>query len=460
MIPVTSRSSQNIGVFGLGASGLATAQALIAGGAYVTAWDDRKEARRTAAREKIPLENPDAPSWQRMDALILSPGVPLKYPTPHPVVKAAQSAGRPIIGDIELIQENTLDAKFVGITGTNGKSTTAALIHHVLQQANVSVQLGGNFGPPALHLKPAFRNDTIILELSSYQLDLTREAIFDIAVLLNITPDHLDRHGSMRAYFAAKKQIFRTASSKKQLAIVGIDDQYGRQVCTELNVLKNWTVIPVSTECRHEKGVYVNESILHDKDENRVDLSGIDTLQGPHNWQNAAAAWAVLQEFKIPAEKIEVFFNTFPGLPHRLEIIGDYGGIRYINDSKATNGHSSARALSIHTDIYWIAGGVSKQDGLKQTFPYLSHVRHAFLIGEATDEFSEALTRRGVPSTKSGLLKLAVEQARDAATHADNGRPIILFSPACASFDQYLNFEKRGDHFRNIVKTIISGADR
>ncbi|MEE2661473.1 MAG: UDP-N-acetylmuramoyl-L-alanine--D-glutamate ligase [Pseudomonadota bacterium] len=459
MIPVTSRFSQHIGVFGLGASGCATAQALIAGGAYVTAWDDNEEARHTAAKGKIPLKHPGTPSWQMIDTLILSPGVPLKYPKLHPVVQAAQSAGKPIIGDIDLIQENTLEAKFIGITGTNGKSTTAALIHHVLQKANLSVQLGGNFGTPALQLKPAFKNDTIILELSSYQLDLTQDAIFDIAVLLNITPDHLDRHGSMKGYFAAKKEIFRNAAAKKQLAVVGIDDPYGQQVWAELNTVKNWTVIPVSTECQTKEGVYVKESVLHDKEKNRVDLSGIDTLQGPHNWQNAAAAWAVLQEFKIPAEKIEVSFRTFPGLPHRLENIGEYGGIRYINDSKATNGHSSARALSTHTNIYWIAGGVSKNDGLKQTFPYLSGVRHAFLIGEAEDEFSEALTQRGVPNTKSGVLKLAVEQAREAATRADSGLPIILFSPACASFDQYLNFEKRGNHFCDIVKTLVSEAD-
>ena len=239
MIPVTSRSSQHIGVFGLGTSGCATAQALIAGGASVTAWDDSEEARRKAAREKIPLEHPDTASWKEIDALILSPGVPLKYPKPHPVVKAAQSAGRPIIGDIELIQENIFEAKFIGITGTNGKSTTASLIHHVLKEANLSVQLGGNFGPPALNLKPAFQNDTIILELSSYQLDLTRDAIFDIAVLLNITPDHLDRHGNMSAYFTAKKQIFRNAASKKQLAIIGVDDPYGHQVWKELNTERN-----------------------------------------------------------------------------------------------------------------------------------------------------------------------------------------------------------------------------
>ncbi len=459
MIPVTSRSSQHVGVFGLGASGCATAQALIAGGAFVTAWDDSEAARRKAAKEKIPLEHPDNASWQKIDALVLSPGVPLKYPKPHPVVRAARSAGRPIIGDIELIQENTFEANFIGITGTNGKSTTAALIHHVLQEANLSVQLGGNFGPPALHLKPAFQNDTIILELSSYQLDLTQEAIFDIAVLLNITPDHLDRHGSMKAYFAAKKQIFRNAAKKKQLAIIGVDDPYGQQVCAELNTANNWTVIPVSTERRPKNGVYVKESVLHDKENNRIDLSGIHALQGPHNWQNAAAAWAVLQEYRIPAEKIEMFFNTFPGLPHRLEIIGEYDGILYINDSKATNGHSCSRALSTHTDIYWIAGGVSKQDGLRQTLPYLNRVRHAFLIGDAADEFSAALTQRGVPSTKSGVLKLALEQAREAAARADSGRPIILFSPACASFDQYLNFEKRGNHFRKLVKTIISGAN-
>lgn len=460
MIPVRSRSSQHIGVFGLGVSGCASVHALIAGGASVAAWDDSAEVRESATRENILLENPDSATWKKIDALLLSPGVPLTHPSAHPVVKAARRAGKPVIGDIELIMENTSEATFIGVTGTNGKSTTTALIHHVLQKLGLSAQLGGNFGTPALSLQPTDQNGTIILEVSSYQLDLTETATFNIAVLLNITPDHLDRHGNMNNYVAAKRQIFRNANQNEQLAIVGTDDQYGKEIFRQLNNDRNWKVIQISTEHRVENGVYVTDGVVCDTENNCHDLSAIKTLQGRHNWQNAAAAWAVLRALNIEAKKIIPLFETFPGLPHRLEIIGDFSGVLYVNDSKATNGQSAASALSTYSNIFWIAGGIPKEDGLAPTFSFLDRVSAVFLIGEATEQFAAILATRGIACTKSGQLELALRQARKSAIVDTSVSPVILFSPACASFDQYPNFEKRGDHFRNLVITLEGRMDK
>lgn len=454
MIPVTSRSSQHLAVFGLGGSGRATAHALMAGGATVTAWDDNAESRADAANENIPLADLTRADWSDITALVLSPGIPLTHPAPHPVVACAKKANRPVIGDIELLAENSGAAVLIGITGTNGKSTTSALLHHVLQASGVAVQIGGNFGPPVLGLTPTGSGDTVVLELSSYQLDLTQTATFDIAVLLNVTPDHLDRHGDMAGYVAAKKRIFRTAAdAEQQIAVIGIDDAYGRTAMEELAADNAWQVIPVSVENPVEGGVCVMDGELRDADGNTCAIGHIETLRGRHNWQNAATAWAVARARGLTPSQIAAAFETYPGLPHRLEAVGEIDGIRYINDSKATNGEAAARALSSFANVYWIAGGVAKEDGLAPAEPYLDHVRHAFLVGEAADAFAAALDGK-VPVTKSGDLSTAVRDATSAAA-ADHGTgmeaPVILLSPACASFDQYRNFTLRGDHFRELV---------
>lgn len=462
MIPVTSRSSQHLAVFGLGGSGRATARALMAGGATVTAWDDNEASRAEAANENIPLADLAACDWTDFSALVLSPGIPLTHPAPHPVVERAHQAGRPVIGDIELLTENCGGAVLIGITGTNGKSTTSALIHHVLQTANIDVQIGGNFGPPVLGLERAGENDTIVLELSSYQLDLTQAATFDIAVLLNITPDHLDRHGDMAGYVAAKKRIFRASENRasdnkaRQVAIVGIDDAYGTATCKELSNDAAWQVIPVSVTESMSDGVWVDDGTIHDGDGNSCPIGHIDTLRGKHNWQNAAVAWAVARARGLSSDRIATGFETYPGLPHRLETVAEIDGVRYVNDSKATNGEAAARALSSFDDIYWIAGGVAKEDGLGPTAPYLDRVRHAFLIGEAAEAFAATLDGK-VPVTRSGDLQTAIDDARKSAV-ADGARaPVILLSPACASFDQYANFTLRGDHFRDLANGIRNG---
>ncbi|MGB0630310.1 MAG: UDP-N-acetylmuramoyl-L-alanine--D-glutamate ligase [Alphaproteobacteria bacterium] len=457
MIPVTSRNSQHIAVFGLGASGRATAHALSAGGAAVTAWDDNADSRTEAANENIALADPATLDWSGQDALILSPGVPLTHPEPHPAAQAALTAGKPVIGDIELLFENAGDATLIGVTGTNGKSTTSALIHHVLQSAGMAVQIGGNFGPPVLGLDPVDADDTVVLELSSYQLDLIDNAAFDVAVFLNLTPDHLDRHGDMDGYVAAKKRIFRNSRGARQIAVIGVDDAHGTAIAAELSGRPGWVVIPVSAGQPADQGVSVIDGALSDRDGHGCDISGIETLRGRHNWQNAAAAWAVARAQGIEPDVIAQAFGSFGGLPHRLEAVATIDGIRFVNDSKATNGEAASRALSSFDDIYWIAGGVAKEDGLSPALPCLDRVRHAYLIGQAAGEFESELTDHDVPVTVSGDLATALRDAKTDASADGLAAPVVLLSPACASFDQYPNFARRGDHFRELV--MASGGE-
>jgi len=457
MIPVTSRNNQHIAVFGLGASGRATAHALTAGGGAVTAWDDNADSRRDAANENIALADPATLDWSGQDALILSPGVPLTNPHPHPAARAALAAGKPVIGDIELLFENAGEATLIGITGTNGKSTTSALLHHVLQVAGTRVQIGGNFGPPVLGLDPVGRDDTVVLELSSYQLDLIDRAAFDIAVFLNLTPDHLDRHGDMDGYVAAKKRIFRNSRGARQMAVIGVDDVHGAAIAAELSERPGWIVTPISSTRELTGGVSVVNGILTDQGGNRCDISGIDTLRGMHNWQNAAAAWAAACTHGVAPHIIANAFEDFAGLPHRLETVATIDGVRFVNDSKATNGEAASRALRSFDDIYWIAGGIAKEDGLAPTLPCLDRVRRAYLIGEAARDFEAELTKNGVSVRIAGDLAAALTLAATDATADGATAPVVLLSPACASFDQYPNFAKRGDHFRDLVMALHGG---
>lgn len=458
MIPLPARSKEHLAVFGLGASGRATARALAAGGARVTAWDDDAESRAAAEKEHIALGDLGTADWSAFSALVLSPGVPLTHPTPHPVVLKAQKAGRPVIGDIELLAEACPGAVLIGITGTNGKSTTSALIHHVLREAGRRVQIGGNFGPPVLGLDPPQPGEAVVLELSSFQLDLTERAAFEVAVLLNVTPDHLDRHGDMKGYVAAKKRIFRRRSGTGQTAIVGVDDDYGRAIRDELIKDGAWKVIPISVTSELDDGVFVRDGELVDTtDTSDWFIGDIETLRGRHNWQNAAAAWAVARTQGIAPATIAAALATYPGLPHRLEQVAEIDGVRYVNDSKATNGEAAARALSSFSDIYWIAGGLAKDDGLFPCDPYLGHVRHAFLIGDAAEDFERHLAGR-VPVTRSGDLASAISDARKAADADGAAAPVVLLSPACASYDQFRNFVQRGDSFRRIVESMAKEA--
>jgi UDP-N-acetylmuramoylalanine--D-glutamate ligase len=459
MIPVTTRKDQQLAVFGLGASGRATAHALAAGGARVSTWDDNAASRDAAAAEHLPLADLAAADWTDFAALVLSPGVPLTHPAPHPVVVRANDAGKPVLGDIELLREACPDALMIGVTGTNGKSTTTALIHHILKACGRPVQIGGNFGPPVLGMEPPAPGEALVLELSSYQLDLTHAATFEIAVLINVSPDHLDRHGDMAGYLAAKKRIFRTrtAATAGQLAIVGVDDTHCRAVRDEIAARDGWRTIPISVGRILDGGVYAIDGTLFDALDGAADgghdISGIDTLRGPHNWQNAAIAWAVARAQGLAAIDIAAALRTFPGLPHRMEPLGEIAGVRYINDSKATNGEAAARALSSFTDIHWIAGGIAKEDGLAPCAPFFGNVAHAYLIGAAADAFDAEIAGR-VPVTRSGDLATALADARRNATPGS----VVLLSPACASFDQFANFGARGDAFRDLVSALLAGG--
>ena len=461
MIPVTTRAAQNLAVFGLGASGRATARALVSGGAEVVAWDDAAASRAAAAAENIPLAEPDGIDWARQSALVLSPGVPLTHPRPHAVVERAAAAGIAVIGDIELMAECCSDTVLVAVTGTNGKSTVAALLAHICGTTGRRAQLGGNIGRPALDLDPPAPGEVIILELSSFQLELTRNAAFDIAILLNLTPDHLDRHGSMASYTAAKKRIFRGArDGRPQSAVVGIDDDCCRAIHDELAAGGRFTVRPVSVGAGTGTGVHVVDgTLIDDADGESCDLSAVSSLRGPHNWQNAAAAWAAARMLGITPDAIRAALPTFRGLPHRMETVAVIDGIRYVNDSKATNGAAAARALASFSEIYWIAGGIAKEDGLAPAAPWLGNVRHAYLIGEAAASFGRELRGR-VPCTQSDSLERAVRAARRQAV-ADRARePVVLLSPAGASFDRYRNFAARGEHFRALVLDGASGEAR
>lgn len=460
MINIQSRKDQNLAVFGLGASGLAAAQALAASGAVVEAWDDNADQRDAAARIGVRLSPPAQMNFGRIDALVLAPGIPLTH-KPHPIVEQAKAAGRPIIGDIELLVESCPEARFIGITGTNGKSTTTALLGHILQQAGMAPQIGGNLGPPALAFDPPMAGGLMVLELSSYQLDLTERATFDIAILLNISPDHLDRHGDMDGYIAAKRRIFREPRDAKAspIAIIGVDDEPCRTVRKDLSRQGRWTVISISSEHVLDAGVYVTNGVLFDAIDGTArracDLTDVATLPGRHNWQNAAAAYAAARSLGVPPAEIASGLASYPGLPHRAEQVASIGKVRYVNDSKATNADAAARAISSYETIYWIAGGQAKDDCLIAVFPFVSHIRHAFLIGDAEDAFANALEGI-IPYTRSGDLASATMAAHRMAQDATDEDAVVLLSPACASFDQWKNFEARGDAFRTLVRKLAA----
>ncbi|MBT5049027.1 MAG: UDP-N-acetylmuramoyl-L-alanine--D-glutamate ligase [Rhodospirillaceae bacterium] len=460
MIQIQTRRNQHLAVFGLGASGTASARALAASGAVIEAWDDNADQRRRAADQGVSLGNLYETDLAAMDALVLAPGIPLTH-DPHPLVDRARACGRPIIGDIELLVEACPDAHFIGITGTNGKSTTTALIGHILQETGHPAQIGGNLGPPALAFDMPASDGLFVLELSSYQLDLTSAATFDVAVLLNISPDHLDRHGGMSGYIAAKRRIFRdrTQGGRQQIAIIGIDDDQGRAVRDEIAGRETWRVISVSATGQPGADVYVRDGALYDATGEApklvCDLSGITTLTGAHNWQNAAAAYAAVEALSVAPDPVAVAvaLSSYPGLPHRMEQVATIGRVRYINDSKATNIDAAARALASYDTIYWIAGGLAKEKGLDGLKPWMPHIRHAFLIGEAQDDFASALDG-AVPATKSGDLASALRDAHAMAQREAADNAVVLLSPACASFDQWVNFEARGDAFRTLARKL------
>jgi UDP-N-acetylmuramoylalanine--D-glutamate ligase len=475
MIDVFPFAGLPVAVFGLGKSGIAAAEALKRGGAEVWAWDDSEDARARARARGVPLVDLYLCNWRELTTLVLSPGVPLHHPAPHRVVALARAAGCEVIGDIELLARTERAVAYVGVTGTNGKSTTTALIGHIFRVSGRRAEVGGNIGRPALELEPLGPDGAYVLEMSSYQLELTFSITFDVAVLLNITPDHLDRHGDMKGYVAAKRLIFHR-QTRPRAAIVGVDDRECEKIFRELKAADEQEVIPISSTRRVEGGVFAEGGTLYDNafvgrdprpDRGATknahgdspaqpvavaDLAACRTLPGSHNAQNAAAAYAACVAAGIEPSVVVACLRSFPGLAHRQETIAIIDGIAYVNDSKATNADAAAKALACYPRVYWVAGGRAKEGGLAACAPYFDRVRRAFLIGEAADGFAEYLEGR-VPATRSGDLATALAQARDAAI-ADKKGGVVLLSPACASFDQFANFEARGEAFCKLVEAL------
>ncbi len=471
MIDLSLFSGKPVAVMGLARSGLAAARALAAGGAEVRAWDDGEEGRDAAVEVGIPLADLSEPdSWKDVETLVLSPGIPHTHPAPHVSATRAREVGAEIIGDIELLVRSGAGPTFVGITGTNGKSTTTALIGHILKQAGKVVEIGGNIGAPVCEFEMLDRDGFYVLEMSSYQIELTPSHAFDVAVLINISPDHLDRHGGMEGYVAAKREL--TESNPQGATIViGLDDEHSRKIyeevrATELARTGDIDVFGISSRQRVPDGVYVLDGVLHNEMRGKNEtfpVGDIETLPGVHNHQNIAAAFAAvsspLPQFRLKSRTIIDGIRSFPGLPHRQQQIDKIDGISYINDSKATNADAAARALACYEDIYWIAGGRAKESDLSALDPYLSRVRHAFLIGEAADRIAAELRGR-VETTISGDLETAIRDARDAALREGIAGAVVLLSPACASFDQFKDFEQRGIEFQRLVAELPGGSLR
>ena len=434
MITLPQYTGKNIAVFGLGKTGISVVKTLLNSGANIYAWDDNKIPNIN----KIKFTPPSTYNWSTMDLLILSPGIPLKFPTPHSVVLMAEKAGCKIISDIDLLYEARPDSTFIGITGTNGKSTTSSLIHHILQENNIKSSLGGNYGISAL--ETAADADIYVLEMSSYQLDLSQHIKFNISILLNITPDHLDRHGNMENYISAKKKIF----SENGIAVIGIDNKASKIIGDELE-----NRLAFSAECILQDGFSLLDNKLYKDGKMIASIPNKNIIP-----ENIAAAYATCSMLGLGNDDIMQAIATFKNLPHRMELVAVFDNITFINDSKATNAEATQQALSKYQNIYWLLGGRAKKDGIKGLD--LKNVKQVFLIGEAIEEFAHTLCHEldYQNYTKSYTLQQALQQAYNMALNA--AQPIIiLLSPACSSFDQWSNFEARGDAFKRMVQEII-----
>lgn len=460
MITIPRMAKQKIGVFGLGATGVSAAEALVASGAQVYTFDENAAAREKTRNTEYRAEHPKQWPWAELSALVLSPGVPLTHPKPHAMVTKAQREGVEIVGDIELFARaiealpESQRPKVVAVTGSNGKSTTTALIGRILKESGLNAAVGGNIGVPVLSLPAPSAEIVYVLELSSFQLDLCASLRANVAVMLNLSPDHLDRHGDMDGYAASKKRIFLNQRAG-DWAIVGVDDPLSQAMCAELSVSGKATLAPVSAEGALGRGVFALAGKLFYNLDGKTgeagDISHIASLRGQHNWQNAAAALAAAMAMGVSPAIAVRLMERFEGLPHRMEIVGRIGRVLYVNDSKATNADAASRALKSYDDIYWIAGGKPKEGGVESLRPLMKKVRGAYLIGEAAKAF-EAQLAGAVPCIQCGDLAAATARAgRDAATSGGDA-PVVLLSPACASYDQFRNFEERGEIFRRIVQ--------
>ncbi len=467
MIPVTLFEGQKVALFGLGGSGLITARALQAGGAELVAFDDNPASVKKAHQIGIPTGDLRKIDWDNCQALILAPGVPLTHPQPHWSVDLAARAGVEVIGDIELfsrmMQKQGRTAPFVAITGTNGKSTTTALISHVLSSAGRDVQMGGNIGRAVLDLDPLSddpANQVYVVECSSYQIDLAPSLQAHVGVLLNITPDHLERHGTIENYAAIKQRLVAASD----IAVVSVDDDFCRQAANSIEHNSTPLLRISGTPVSGSDIGFDGSDLINEAREPVISLTGLGSLRGQHNGQNAAACLAVCQSLGVSNEQVLSGFSSFPGLAHRMEQVGTVGNVLFINDSKATNAEAAAPALSSFDKVHWIAGGLAKDGGIEALAPHFSRIEKAYLIGEAAATFAAQLGDT-IPYEIAGTLQQAVNHAaKDAGMKFGDASPmpesgagsvaVVLLSPAAASFDQYANFEIRGDAFKKAVSAL------
>ncbi len=465
MIPVRGFDGRKVAVLGLGRSGLATTRALVAGGAEPCLWDDSPEARAKAEAEGFTLTDlTRANAWDEVATLVVSPGIPHLYPEPNKLIARAMAAGVPVDNDIGLFfrswatpdwDEMEQTPKLIAVTGSNGKSTTTALIHHILNVAGKPTQMAGNIGRGVLDLDPAEEGEVVVLELSSYQTELARALTPDVAVFTNLSPDHLDRHGGHGGYFAAKRRLF--AEGGPDRAVVGVDEDEGRFLAGQLSQGPgDDRVIRISSGTKIDGpgwSVFARKGFLSEWRKGRqvasIDLREVKGLPGAHNHQNACAAYAAVRTLGLAPKVIEQAFHSFEGLPHRSQLVGERDGVRFVNDSKATNVDSAGKALQAFPHIRWIAGGLGKEGGIAALKPYLGSVVKAYLIGHSARDF--ALELGDTPHEICETMERAVARAAEEATAGET----VLLAPAAASFDQYPNFEKRGEDFTARVRAVI-----
>ncbi|ABA78258.1 UDP-N-acetylmuramoyl-L-alanine--D-glutamate ligase [Rhodobacter sphaeroides] len=465
MIPVRGLEGRKVAVLGLGRSGLATARALEAGGAEPLLWDDSPEARAKAEGQGFTVTDLTRErAFEGVALLVTSPGIPHLYPAPNPVIARAMAAGVPVDNDIGLFFRSfaTRDwdafdqmPRVVCVTGSNGKSTTTALIHHILSEAGRPTQMAGNIGRGVLDLDPARDGEVVVLELSSYQTDLARALTPDVAVFTNLSPDHLDRHGGMGGYFAAKRRLF--AEGGPDRAVIGVDEPEGLYLAGQLSVApEDDRVIRISAGQKLERfgwSVFARKGFLAEWRKGRqmasIDLRAMPGLPGAHNHQNACAAYAACRTMGLAPRQIEAALASFAGLPHRSQTVGEKGGVRFVNDSKATNVDSAAKALQAFPKIRWIAGGLGKDGGIVALQPHLGSVVKAYLIGHSARDFALQ-----IGATDHEICETMERAVARAAEEAQPGE-VVLLAPAAASFDQYPNFEKRGEDFMEKVKALL-----
>jgi UDP-N-acetylmuramoylalanine--D-glutamate ligase len=465
VIAVTTFGGQAVAVFGLGGSGMVSAQALIAGGASVIAFDDNEDSQAKAKAAGVHVADLRKADWSKFAALLLAPGVPLTHPQPHWTVQAAHEAGVEVIGDIELFcrerRHIAFGSPFVAITGTNGKSTTTALIAHLAASAGLDAQLGGNIGTAILSLAPPRQGRVHVIECSSYQIDLAPTLDPSVGILINLSEDHLDRHGTMEHYAAVKERLVAGVPDSGE-TIIGIDDGWCRKIADRLEQ-SDKRVTRVSAQHPLPEGVYIADRQIMRAARGTASpiarLDGIGSLRGQHNAQNAACAAAAALALGLSPDAIQAALRSFPGLAHRMEEVATRGAVLFVNDSKATNADSTAQALACFDDIFWIAGGRPKTGGIEGLRPFFPRIRKAYLIGEAAAEFAVTLGA-GVSHEAAQTLDRAVAAAARDAAASTAREPVVLFSPACASFDQYRNFEVRGDVFRRLVLELPGIARR